>query len=213
MPAAADLLQISERTVRGWESGATRIPYAAFKLLRVLKGGRLLEHPHWAHFVVRGPVLFTPEGHALQAGDLGWLSLLVRRARAFGELLATRNAEEAHRAPREDRGREAAPDPATGALPPVLGVSASPLAGRPRPALCSEGRHSGGEATPRDASACFAGEVRRLPATNRGVSETEQALFSGDDPAQTPPQHSSGGECAGTPARLGAVLRTAGGAA
>jgi hypothetical protein len=85
--ACADLLRVSERTIRGWESGATRIPYAAYKLLRVLKGGRYLAHPGWKDFIVQGDTLVTPEGHRFQAGQLAWWSLLVRQARAFGERL------------------------------------------------------------------------------------------------------------------------------
>ena len=81
----AALLRVSERTMRGWESGATRIPYTAYKLLRLLRGGRVLSHPDWKHFTVRGNVLISPEGHEFVAGDLGWLSLLVRRARAFAK--------------------------------------------------------------------------------------------------------------------------------
>jgi hypothetical protein len=80
--ACADLLRVSERTIRGWESGATRIPYAAYKLLRLLKGGKVLG-PAWRDFFIRGNVLVTPEGHRFEAGELGWLSLLVLRARAF----------------------------------------------------------------------------------------------------------------------------------
>jgi hypothetical protein len=90
----ARLLRVSERTIRGWESGATRIPYASYKLLRVLKGGRYLAHPHWRGYVIRGPELFTPEGHRLKAGELGWLSLLVRRAHAFGELMAAQRVSQ-----------------------------------------------------------------------------------------------------------------------
>ena len=81
----AELLKVSERTMRGWESGATRIPYTAYKLLRLLRGGRVLSHPDWKHFTVRGNVLISPEGHEFVAGELGWLSLLVRRARAFAK--------------------------------------------------------------------------------------------------------------------------------
>jgi hypothetical protein len=90
--ACADLLRVSERTIRGWESGETRIPYAAYKLLRVLKGGRYLAHPAWKDWVVQGDSLFTPEGHRIQAGQMAWWSLLVRQARAFGERLHARSA-------------------------------------------------------------------------------------------------------------------------
>jgi DNA-binding transcriptional regulator YiaG len=85
--ACSQLLRVSERTVRGWESGETRIPYAAYKLLRVLKGGRYLQHPHWQHFIVHGATLVTPEGHRFTAGDLGWWLLLVRQAKQFQRLM------------------------------------------------------------------------------------------------------------------------------
>lgn len=86
VPACADLLHVSERTIRGWESGATRIPYAAYKLLRLLRGGKVLG-PAWRDFYVRGELLVTPEGHTFHFGELAWHSLLIRQARMFRELL------------------------------------------------------------------------------------------------------------------------------
>lgn len=80
--ACADLLRVSVRTVQNWESGAVRIPYAAFKLMRVLCGGKVLGS-EWRGFSIRADKLHTPEGHTFQAGDLAWWSLLVRQARAF----------------------------------------------------------------------------------------------------------------------------------
>ena len=35
---AAKLLRVSERTLHNWEKGRVRIPYAAFKLMRILRG-------------------------------------------------------------------------------------------------------------------------------------------------------------------------------
>ena len=93
--ACANLLRVSERSIRGWESGETRIPYAAYKLLRVLKGGRYLAHPIWKDFIVQGDVLVTPEGHRFQAGELGWWSLLIRQARAFRDVMVERRASAA----------------------------------------------------------------------------------------------------------------------
>lgn len=116
MDGCADLLRVSDRTIRGWESGATRVPYAAYKLMRVLKGGRYLHHAHWAHFSVRGPVLATPEGHELQAGDIAWLTLLVRRASAFGEIMRDRRGHVlAERSGSAGRGRDA-----TATTPPIV---------------------------------------------------------------------------------------------
>ena len=58
------------------------MPYAAYKLLRLLRGGKVLG-AGWDHFYVRRDVLVTPEGHEFKAGDLAWWSLLVRQAREF----------------------------------------------------------------------------------------------------------------------------------
>lgn len=88
----ADLLKVSERTVRNWESGHARIPYAAYKLMKLLRGGRVLG-PEWQHYRVWRDTLITPEGHRFQAGELAWWSLIVRRARAFSEVVNSRQAE------------------------------------------------------------------------------------------------------------------------
>lgn len=74
---------MSVRTVQHWESGTTRIPYAAFKLMRVMRGGKLLGSD-WHGFIIRGDKLITPEGHEFRSSDLAWWSLLVRRAREYG---------------------------------------------------------------------------------------------------------------------------------
>ena len=96
VPACADLLRVSERSIRGWESGATRIPYAAFKLLRLLRGGKVLGS-QWRDFYIRGDRLVTPEGHTFHFGELAWHSLLVRQARMFRELVrAQKQAASGH---------------------------------------------------------------------------------------------------------------------
>lgn len=83
--ACAELLRISERTIRNWETGQSRIPFPAYKLLRLLKGGKVLGS-QWRDFYVYGDTLVTPEGHRFHFSELAWWSLLVRRAHAFTEL-------------------------------------------------------------------------------------------------------------------------------
>ena len=91
VPACAEMLQVSERTIRGWESGATRIPYAAYKLMRLLRGGKVLGS-EWKGFHVWRGVLCTPEGHRFVASDLSWLAFLVMQARCFRQLMSERRA-------------------------------------------------------------------------------------------------------------------------
>ncbi|GAB3333376.1 VC1465 family Xer recombination activation factor [Lysobacter aestuarii] len=87
---AADLLGVSLRTIGHWETGKSRPSYAAFKLLRVLRHGEFVD-PAWQSYrVVRGK-LVTPESHELVPADMGWLSLLFRRADAFSDLLRQRD--------------------------------------------------------------------------------------------------------------------------
>lgn len=215
----ADLLRVSERTIRNWESGTVRIPYAAYKLVRVLRGGRYLADPIWQDYRVYGQVLITPEGHRFHAGDLAWWSLLVRRARAFDDLCAAARTDERRlpasrareRTPARSR-RSASTPPASSALPacpvdlaPTIGVGSGDrkCAGSKS---CSEGDFS--QATDLE------GNLRRLPPTNRGVSETERDAGKASlRPLKVcaAPLPKAGG--AAPRSRLGAALALAGGEA
>jgi DNA-binding transcriptional regulator YiaG len=158
--ACSHALGVSDRTIRNWESGTTRIPFAAYKLLRVLKGGRYLAHPIWRDYRVWGDTLFTPEGHRFQAGQLAWWSLLVRQARAFGQLMQERRAGEAHVSVSERAFASASMASHAGAM----GVASS--------------NDAGGEATRLDVQAIAAvDEVSRLPPSNRGVSRFRKGDF------------------------------------
>ncbi|MDP2185091.1 MAG: VC1465 family Xer recombination activation factor [Xanthomonadales bacterium] len=77
-PATAKVLHVSPRTVHNWESGTVRIPYAAFKLLRLLRGGELAGVA-WKGWRLSRDTLYSPEGHGFKASDHAWWSL-------FGEL-------------------------------------------------------------------------------------------------------------------------------
>ncbi len=89
VPAAAKLLRVSERTIHNWESGAARVPYAAYRLLRIVRSGEFV-HPSWKGWAVRGDTLWSPEGHGFRASDSSWWSLLIRQAREFRNLLIER---------------------------------------------------------------------------------------------------------------------------
>src|SRR3546814_19977263 len=78
--AAAKVLHVTERTVHNWESGASRVPYAAYKLLRLLRGGEL-PGAAWKGWRLHGDTMYSPEGHGFGDRDHAWWSLLVRRER------------------------------------------------------------------------------------------------------------------------------------
>ena len=79
---AGKYFQVTDRTWHNWESGAHRIPFAVYKLLRVL--ARLeLPGKAWAGWRLEGDVLITPEGRQITPKDGSWWSLLVRQAAGF----------------------------------------------------------------------------------------------------------------------------------
>lgn len=77
--ATAKLLRVSERTVLNWESGRYRIPYSAYRLMRIARGGQFWGRD-WRGWFVRDGVLWSPEGYAFRPQDSGWWGLLVRQA-------------------------------------------------------------------------------------------------------------------------------------
>lgn len=104
--SAAAFLQVTSRTLRYWESGRVRIPYAAFRLLRIHASGAVqaVGWDGW-HFG-RDGTLWSPEGHAFCGREMAYWWLLVAQARAFRE---TRDAQ-ASRVPRvKSRPGEACP--------------------------------------------------------------------------------------------------------
>lgn len=159
--AAATFLQVSLRTVGHWETGRCRVPYAAFKLLRICRRGELVD-PEWCGFsLVRGR-LITPEGHTFEPHELVWQSLLVRRARAFSELLAERG-----RAGRENGadsdGRAAGTTQEAGERASAVPGSAGRLARR------SAGVPGWIHASPAAHFPPKLNEIGLLPSSNRGV--------------------------------------------
>lgn len=83
--ATAQLLHVTPRTVRYWFSGRVTVPYAAYKLVRVM---RLFELPcaGWDGWHMHSGKLWSPEGHGFEPHDSNWWGLLVRKARLFGQM-------------------------------------------------------------------------------------------------------------------------------
>lgn len=79
---AGKYFQVTDRTWHNWENGLHRIPYAVYKLARVL--ARLeLPGEGWIGWRLEGDQLITPEGRQISPQDGSWWSLLVRRAAGF----------------------------------------------------------------------------------------------------------------------------------
>jgi hypothetical protein len=81
----AKLLHVSERTIHNWVAGSVRVPYSAYKLLKIQLHYEL-PGKAWEGWSFAAGKLYTPEGYSLHPHDWSWWSLLARRAAMFGHL-------------------------------------------------------------------------------------------------------------------------------
>jgi transcriptional regulator with XRE-family HTH domain len=82
--AVAALLHVTPRTVSNWERGQVAIPYAAYKLLRVLLAFELPGEA-WKGWTIRGDTLWSPEGRGYGAAYLGYQWLTFAMAKNWSE--------------------------------------------------------------------------------------------------------------------------------
>jgi len=82
---AGKLLHVTPRTIRYWISGQVTVPYAAYRLVRVL---RLFELPceGWDGWHMHSGRLWSPEGFGFTPRDSSWWGLLVRKAALFQQM-------------------------------------------------------------------------------------------------------------------------------
>ena len=92
VPETAKLLRVTQRTVQNWESGRVRVPYSAYKLMRILRGYELPGNA-WRGYTLRGDTLWSPEGLAFKAADHRWWSLTCRMAAEFRAMVAGRRLQ------------------------------------------------------------------------------------------------------------------------
>ena len=80
LPACAQFLHVSARTVHNWESGKHDIPYSAYRLMRLLN---FMELPGkaWQGWCFAGGKLISPECRSFEGRDSSWWGLLILRAR------------------------------------------------------------------------------------------------------------------------------------
>src|SRR5690349_18731067 len=82
LTACARAVGVTPRTVSLWEAGRVGLPYAPYRLLRLLAGAEL-PGAQWQGFRVVGDRIYTPEGHHFCRADLAWWLLTCRQAEAF----------------------------------------------------------------------------------------------------------------------------------
>ena len=97
---AAAMLHVTVRTWQNWESGNIRVPYSAFRLLRICTGYEL-PGSDWKGWKLSGDALWSPEGKKFTAADLGYLSLTFAMARQWRlESVTRQEVRQAHAAQR-----------------------------------------------------------------------------------------------------------------
>ncbi|MGA8864699.1 MAG: VC1465 family Xer recombination activation factor [Gallionella sp.] len=91
---AADLLDVTPRTVQNWETGGARIPWMAYRLLRILKGSDL-PGKAWEGWHLHGDRLYAPNGRWFDAALLGQVERVYAMARLWREEYARRHCRPA----------------------------------------------------------------------------------------------------------------------
>ncbi len=66
---AAKALDVTSRTIQNWETGGARIPWMAFRMLRILNG-YALPGLAWDGWTMRNHEIFSPSGRSF---DVVWL--------------------------------------------------------------------------------------------------------------------------------------------
>jgi len=79
---AADLLDVAVRTVQNWETGGARIPWMAYRMLRILTG-YALPGKAWENWIVRGDRLIAPNGRWYEANTLEQIEHVFGMARLW----------------------------------------------------------------------------------------------------------------------------------
>ena len=63
---AAKALDVTPRTIQNWETGGARIPWMAYRMLRILRGFAL-PCSAWEGWTLRGRTLYSPTGRSFDA--------------------------------------------------------------------------------------------------------------------------------------------------
>lgn len=79
---AATALHVNHRTILNWESGKTRIPYTAFRVLKML-AGYVFNDEHFKDWFIKGDTLWSPEDRGFKPWELRYISNYFAMARLW----------------------------------------------------------------------------------------------------------------------------------
>lgn len=84
---AAEALNVTRRTIQNWETGGARIPWMAFRMLRILRGCAL-PGVSWEGWTIRNHQLFAPNGRSFDAVWLENVEHVFSQAKLFRQMYA-----------------------------------------------------------------------------------------------------------------------------
>ena len=91
---AADLLDVTGRTIQNWETGGARISWMAYRMLRILTG-YALPGKAWEGWAVHGDRLIAPNGRWFDANSLEQLERVFGMARLWRQDYAKKHRKPA----------------------------------------------------------------------------------------------------------------------
>ncbi len=126
---ASKLLDVTHKTLQKWEKGRVRIPYTAYRVLKI-KVGYLFDDEHFKDWYVRGDTLWSPEGLGFKPHELRYITSYFWIARRWlAERAASKDLERLSAAIQRGVASNGSPTLRAGSLP--LGGSA-PLHEQPQ---------------------------------------------------------------------------------
>jgi DNA-binding XRE family transcriptional regulator len=78
----AALLDVTTRTIQNWETGGARIPWMAYRLLRIL-AGYALPGKAWQGWTIHGDRLYAPNGRWFDANSMEHLEQVFAMSRLW----------------------------------------------------------------------------------------------------------------------------------
>lgn len=84
---AAKELDVTQRTIQNWETGGARIPWMAYRMLRILRG-YALPGVYWEDWTLQGRELLSPNGRVFDAAWLLNMEHVFAQARLWRQMYA-----------------------------------------------------------------------------------------------------------------------------
>ena len=82
---AAEELNVTPRTIQNWETGGARIPWMAYRMLRILRG-QALPGVFWEGWTVSGRELVSPTGRTFDAVWLLYMEQIFAQAKFWRQM-------------------------------------------------------------------------------------------------------------------------------